>query len=219
MQKHQEVCVNRFHRLPSLVAASLLLAAGCSSGPKPTEPSTIARLPEERTLNADIVEMSLSQQVRDGAAEGRTIYPHHFVNGGAELNLIGERQVEALLPQSASDKTEINVLRGDASDDLYRARVETLRKRFLDAGFDQDRIAFVDKLPSGDGISSERVLQIAAQEQQQRQGRGGGGTSSRDREFDSGFRPESGSMGGTGGTSGGGSRGGGSSGGGGGYSR
>ncbi|MGB7159406.1 MAG: hypothetical protein WBD40_15165 [Tepidisphaeraceae bacterium] len=218
MRTHRE-SLTRWFRFPSLVAAAVAaLAAGCASGPERQEqPDTIAHIPPERTLNADIVEMSLSQQVRDGAAIGRTIYPHHFVIGGAELNLIGERQLDALLPREADRKVEINVLRGDTPEDLYHARLDVLRKRSLAVGHAADRIAFVDELPDGDGISSERVLRLAAQEQKRSEqgGRGGGGMSTNGQE--SSFQPSG--TGGSGSNRGGGSSGGGGSGGGGGYSR
>jgi uncharacterized membrane protein YgcG len=147
------------------LAAAAALAAGCSSGPKPPKAQKIVQVPPESTLNANIVEMSFAQQIREGAVVGRTIYPHHFVPDCGELNLIGERQLEALLPTCFSGPLDVNVMRGDVSDQLYAARLDAVRARFIAAGVATDRIAFADKMPGGEGMSSERVLRLAAQEQ------------------------------------------------------
>ena len=199
--------VNRVKWLAPLAAAAML-TAGCSSKPKPQGPSTI-HVPPERTLNADIVEMNFSQQIHNGAVIGQTIYPHHFVPHTSELNMIGERQVQALLPRSVDGPVEINVMRGDVSDTLYQARLETVRAAFINSGVAAERIAFADKLPSGDGMSSERAVRLAAQEEKRseqsarvtsRSDRGG--TSSRVNDSGMGGNTSSGSSGSSGGGSG-----------------
>src|SRR5215218_5485431 len=210
MKTVREIRAGWLRLLP--LAAAAALAAGCSSGPKPAKEQNIVQVPPERTLNENIVEMSFAQQIHDGAVAGRTIYPHHFVPDCGELNLIGERQLEALLPACVSGPLEINVMRGDVSDQIYAARLESVRARFIAAGVATDRIAFADKMPGGDGISSERVVRLAAQQQKRSESSSRDGSSAYDQGSGSGsYRPNSSGM--NSGTSGGGS-GGGSSGGG-----
>ena len=152
------------HLLRTSLMAALVLALGCQSKPK-EEPASVY-VPSEAEINKWTVDASLEQQVRNGAAKGRTIYPHHFVIGDAALTLVGQRHFNALLPRSDVDQARISVPRGDASDALYQARLAELRRRFIDAGYDEQRFALVDALPGGDGISSDRVILLAAQEAQ-----------------------------------------------------
>lgn len=201
------------------IAAAAMVAVGCASKPKPQGPSAV-HVPPERTLNSDLVEINFSQQNHKGAVIGRTVYPHHFVPDSSELNMIGERQVDDLIPASLEQPLEINVMRGDASDTLYQARLETVRTRFIRSGVAAERIAFADKLPGGDGISSERTIRLAAQEQKRadQSNRGGGG--SYGQSGNGSIRGESGmsgSSGSGGGSSGGGGGSSGGGGGGGGY--
>ena len=167
---------------PLTAAAALVLALGCGSKPKqgPTE----IYVPPEGTINKWTLDASFEQQVRNGAARGRTIYPHHFVTGDAALTLVGQRHFNALLPRSDVDQARISVPRGDASDVLYQARLDELRRRFIDAGYDEGRFTLVDALPGGDGISSDRVILLAAREAENTGGqanRRAGGTGSSDR--------------------------------------
>jgi hypothetical protein len=170
-----------------LLATAMVLAAGCQSKPK-VGPASI-HVPSEAEVNAHTLDSSFTQQMRNGAAVGRTIYPHHFVVGDAALTLVGQRHFNALLPRSDIDQVRVSVPRGDASDALYQARLDGLRRRFIEAGYDEERFALVDALPGGDGISSDRVLLLAAKEEQNAGGqanRRAGGTGSSDRSSGSG---------------------------------
>jgi uncharacterized membrane protein YgcG len=173
----------------------LALCAGCSSKPKP-EPTGVS-VPSEATINAASLDVNFNQQIRNGAATGRTIYPHHFVIGDSELTMVGERQFSALLPRNDLEPARMIIPRGDASDVLYRARLDALRQRFVAAGYGEDRLVLVDELPAGDGIPSERVVLIASEEPRPGQGARGG----------AGRNPASNSPSGSGQMSGSGSRG------------
>jgi len=167
------------HLLRTSLMWALVLGLGCQSKPK-EEPATVY-VPSEGEINKWTVDTSFEHQVRNGAARGRTIYPHHFVIGDAALTLVGQRHFNALLPRSDVDQARISVPRGDASDALYQARLDGLRRRFIEAGYDEQRFALVDALPGGDGISSDRVILLAAQEAQDEGGpanRGSGASES-----------------------------------------
>src|SRR5262245_26588065 len=102
-------------------AVAIAVAGGCSSKPN-AKPSDLY-IPPEREQNEQILIMSLDQQSRAGAMASRTIYPHHFVAGGADLNVLGERQLDALATQGSGAPVEIHVPRGDAGDALYEQRL------------------------------------------------------------------------------------------------
>ena len=202
MQRHLLELVSSVR--PVALVVVLALFAGCSSKPK-AEPTAVD-IPPESAVNAATLDTNFNQQIRNGAATGRTIYPHHFVIDDYELTLVGQRQFNALLPRHDLEPVRMIVPKGDASDVLYRARLDALRQRFVAAGYAEDRLALVDELPAGDGISSERVLLLAAEEPRPGQGSSRG----------AGRNPASNSPSGSGQMSGGGSRNTGSSGGGGG---
>ena len=210
------MCLTSFTRVWAPAVVALFICAGCGSKPRPQE-ATEVHVPDQRMTNEQTVEMNFRQQSRNAAALEATVYPHHFVINDAKLTMVGQRQVNALLPRNEIEPVRISVPRGTASDALYQARLQTLRDHFAAAGYGEERLALVDELPGGDGIWSDRVQLLASEEP--RPSGTASGRSSR-----TGGRPGSGERGGSmgGGSSGGGSRGSGSGGGGsssGGYSR
>ena len=214
------MCLTSFRGVWAPAVLASFVCAGCGSKPRPQE-ATEVHVPDQRVTNEQTVEMNFRQQARNAAAMGGTVYPHHFVINDAKLTMVGQRQLNALLPRNEIEPVRISVPRGTASDALYEARLQTVRDHFAAAGYGEERLALVDELPGGEGIWSDRVQLLASEEPRP------SGTAS-GRSARTGGRPGSGGErgGGTGGGSsgGGGSRGsgGGSSGGGssgGGYSR
>jgi hypothetical protein len=141
----------------------------------------------EPAVNVDIVNMTFDQQARNAAVTERTVYPYHFAADGAELNALGLRHLEALASGSRLARPDrplrVNVSRGEAAADLYEARVTEVRARLEAAGVEPERVTFVDEVPGGKGISTERLL-TAGQDQQARPGGASGGGQS------GGFRPQ-----------------------------
>jgi hypothetical protein len=89
-----------------------------------------------------------------------TLYPYHFVNGSAELNELGARDLCVLTDHFLKAGGDLNVHRGEAAQALYEGRVKTVLERLSSAGVKSDAVAVKDGLPGGDGISSERVIVI-----------------------------------------------------------
>ena len=54
----------------------------------------------------------------------------------------------------------LNVRKGDTPEVLYKARVKAVVDAMTNAGVKPDRIKVTDGLPGGDGLSSDRVVQI-----------------------------------------------------------
>lgn len=86
----------------------------------------------------------------------RTFYPHHFASGGAALNALGLKNTEVLAAHYRSHPSELNIRRGDASPELYEARVQTVRAAFEARGVEMARVAVKDGFAGGDGITSEQ---------------------------------------------------------------
>jgi hypothetical protein len=157
------MCFTSFRRVWAPAVVAFFVCAGCGSKPRPPEETEI-HVPDQRMTNEQTLEMNFRQQTRNGTAIGGTVYPHHFIINDAKLTMVGQRQVNALLPRNEIEPVRISVPRGTASDALYEARLQTLRDHFAAAGFGEEHLAFVDELPGGDGIWSDRVMLIATEE-------------------------------------------------------
>ena len=138
--------------------------------------------PDERTLNTMMVRAALEQDTRNAVAAERIIYSYHFHPATASLNELGERQVQ-VLAETLRDQPEarVSVVQGEAGDELYKRRLETVRARFAEAGADANRLHVGPGVPGGPGVSSEliwRSYQSAAQAGGNGGGRGAGSSGS-----------------------------------------
>jgi hypothetical protein len=212
--------MKRYRTILGAAVTAVVLVAGCSSS-KPEEPkATELTVPPEREENVAIIKSVFETQSREGNVISRTIYPHHFQHDAADLTIIGKRRLDAMATHAPGMPIEINVPRGEASDGLYEQRIALLRSRLASDGIDPQLVTFVDgKLPSGDGITSDRVNLLAVEERSSRQQnqtsnrRGGGNSGYQGSGMSSGQSTGGGGSGGQ--RSGGGSSGGGGGGGGG----
>jgi hypothetical protein len=113
----------------------------------------------------------LAKAVQDPQIEGaiiaqHTLYPYHFIADSPVLNELGQRDL-AVLAEHFKDKTgEVNVHRGSAPEDLYKARVAVVAQTLAKDGVGPSRVQIADKLPGGDGLSSEKVLKVLERESQ-----------------------------------------------------
>jgi hypothetical protein len=89
-----------------------------------------------------------------------TLYPYHFEAGSAELNELGVRDLDVLVAHFLKSAGDLNVRRGGAAQGLYEARLRTVLEKLAAAGVQSRSVAVKDGLPGGEGISSERVLEI-----------------------------------------------------------
>ena len=136
-------------------AAAMTLIGGCNGKAKQDEDADA-----EARVNTAIVRMHFDEQARGGATTGRTIYPYHFVADQPSLTPLGEEHVQTLaqaLAEEDGKPVRLNVRRGDASAELYDARVTALKERFAEAGVEADRVVFADGLGGGKGISSKAL--------------------------------------------------------------
>jgi len=103
--------------------------------------------------------------IRDAAINNaiitqHTLFPYHFSPGRDALNELGERDLAALAAYYRGHAGDLNIRRGDATDDLYKARVGAVRKRLTESGVDATRIAISDSMASGPGMASTEVVKI-----------------------------------------------------------
>jgi hypothetical protein len=153
------------------IGCAVALVSGCGSHNKKAkakQSEAEKKLRDEAELNRTVVNTALDQQVHAGITTGRTIYPHYFRADSAELNPLGEERVDILA--GSLDRTQpvvLNMARGHVSDELYDARLATVRDRLVSAGVAESSIELKDALSGGEGVLSEDVLRRQALAQQQ----------------------------------------------------
>lgn len=94
----------------------------------------------------------------------RTLYPHHFVDGRAQLNQLGMRDLGFLAGLFREEPGSLNVRRGSADDVLYQARLDTVRGELEVAGIDASMVDLGSGTPGGDGTSSARAIEILSED-------------------------------------------------------
>jgi hypothetical protein len=148
----------------SLATAGLLGAAvaaagggGCKSNDSRDEDVDIsADLVEQNRL---LVRLALAENVYNGIAHERAVYPDDFEAGTAQLNRLGQQRVEMLIDASRNSTQPVAVLRGGADDQLYAARVDAVREELIDGGIQADAITIAkDTHVGGRGQSGDRAL-------------------------------------------------------------
>jgi len=143
-------------RLLCGLPAALLLAACSQNYDKSHAPSI-----EQKTA----IDTYLVNDIRDAAINNailtqHTLYPYHFNVGRETLNELGDRDLAALAAYYRGKPGELNIRRGNATDDLYKARVDFVTKRLADSGVDTSRLKVSDAPSGGSGMPSESVVKI-----------------------------------------------------------
>ncbi len=147
----------RGSRLVAVAVVTLAAAAGCDNGKE-----RVARPQyDPQTVDPWLVEVSSDLAVQNAVIRQHTLYPYHFVEYGAVLNELGERNLAILIEHYRRHPGPVNVRRGDASDSLYADRVATVRQALQDAGVDVEQVAVADRLPGGDGLPGEQVIRVS----------------------------------------------------------
>ena len=128
---------------------------GCGGPSKKQE--KLARV-DDGEQNKRIVESSFAHQISAGVRMDRTIYPYHFLIGEAQLNRLGEEQVDELTQGGAIRSFTVNIPQGNVPAELHKARVDAVRSRLVANGIADERIAVVDQRPGGSGVATSVMM-------------------------------------------------------------
>ncbi len=122
------------------------------------------------------------EAIRNAIISQRTLFPYHFVPDSAALNDLGKSELKVLAAHFSTNSGQISVGRGETPEPLYLARLKDVAERLREFGVDLERLKISDVLPGGDGMSSERVVEIFLQTDTgfSTQGNGSGFSSTRD---------------------------------------
>lgn len=161
-----------------LAAVMLVVAvAGCER----SESDRVALTVQERPAESHgwLVEAVEMAQVRKGVIAQHTLYPYQFVADGAALNELGQRDVAILAEHYSVFPGPLNVRRGEAPEELYAQRIDTVVRAMARAGVDTDRIRIADAMAGGDGSPSDRVVLVMLRSQKPAGGDSSGGDSAK----------------------------------------
>ena len=136
--------------------ASLAWLAGCNAPPAAPEDEWLVK-----SIDDDMVDNAILTQ--------HSLYPYHFLPDSPCLNDLGSRDLSLLVSHFKSCSGNLNVNRGDASEELYNARLKTVAQRLSLAGVDSSRVKIGEGLPGGDGITTDRVVANKEKEKEVRQ--------------------------------------------------
>jgi hypothetical protein len=134
------------------LAVLLMLAAGCDS-----QDMSVSRRNGE-VVDTWLVQSMQDAQVNNAVIRQHTMYPYHFVENSADLNELGQRDLDVLAGHFRDNPGQMNLRRGEASEELWKARCQTVVNRLAQDGVDINRVKVDDGLPGGDGITSTEVV-------------------------------------------------------------
>lgn len=141
--------------IPALLTVAAI-GVGCAQQP---EQQVTFDNTERGDTNAWVVESLFDRQVEAGVVQHRSIYARHFLEGTATLNQRGARDVKILAKHFRTGGGTINVPRDGAGDELYEARVESVRLALRANGADPSRFTLADGFAPGDGSSSVKAAE------------------------------------------------------------
>ena len=123
--------------------------------------------PEEAEVDHLLVNIYADAGVENAIIRQHTIFPYHFEQDSTELNKLGRRDLGVLTRRYLEYPGRLNVRQGQAPDDLYAGRLETVMRHLRQAGVAADRMKVGDELAGGDGMTSSEVVLILAISQEE----------------------------------------------------
>jgi len=111
-------------------------------------------------LNRRLVNSYNDAAIKNAIIVQKTLFPYCFEPDSSSLNQLGRHRLSVLAGHFKDRDGQVNVRRGEAPEELYRARVERVKEDLAEAGVDLSRIKLRDALPGGPGMKSERVLEV-----------------------------------------------------------
>ena len=152
-------------RVCLVISMAMLGLAGCATG-SPEEWDAGIAATERQTRSTDMwtVDTALQNNITSGVIMQRTIYAYHFDPGTARLTELGQRDIGILAGYYKTTPGVLNVMRGDATAELYAARTSSVKAALKDAGVNVDQVQLVAGVPGGTGMSSQEIVDAGKRE-------------------------------------------------------
>lgn len=148
---------SKFRLWATAALLTAALTAGCKS--KNERHAKVDESSDSINHNRLLVRLLLAENVYNGTAAERAIYAKDFDPGRSTLNPLGTQRVKTLVNASRDSTGHIVIVRGDAPDELYEARIATVREELASAGLNADEVPIAtDTHVGGGSVSSDRAL-------------------------------------------------------------
>src|SRR4051812_37122623 len=98
------------HQKLIVSAAALACLVGCSSSPKVEQPTEEA---DKAAYNRVLVRAALAENVYNGVATEKSLYPKDFDEGTAKLSELGQSRVRMLIDTSRHASGRVVIVRGE----------------------------------------------------------------------------------------------------------
>ena len=138
----------------SLIVAISLSLCGCQE--EQADTNTV----DTSEVNKKIVDTYSDLAIQNAIIAQHTLYPYHFVNNGAQLNGLGERDMSVLIQHFQDNPGQLTLQQGGTESLLYQSRAQTVYEKLLAGGIPDEKIRITDGMPGGDGIASNSIIEI-----------------------------------------------------------
>jgi hypothetical protein len=144
--------------LPILTLCLGIAVAGCNS---PRDGGEAPRGVDSLWAMESIIAAEVNRAIIRQSA----LFPYHFINGSAELNPLGRRDLNVLTDHfqnapSLRMPRQLRIRQGVAGDELYMDRIEVVLESLMDAGILREDIRVTQNINGGDGMTSDRLVNV-----------------------------------------------------------
>jgi len=138
------------------ICLALFLLAGCQENEQESS--------DNYAMNSGLIASYYDIAVNNAIVSQHTLYPYHFITNGKELNELGNNDLMVLIKHFMENPGKLNIRQGNVSTEIYKARINFVFTKMIDAGIGKDKVSVSDDMPGGSGMSSEKVLTILKNE-------------------------------------------------------
>ena len=111
-------------------------------------------------VNKKIVDTYSDLAIQNAIIAQHTLYPYHFVNNGAQLNGLGQRDLSVLVQHFQDNPGQLILQQGGTESLLYQSRAQTVYEKLLQGGIPDEKIRIADGMPGGNGMASNAIIEI-----------------------------------------------------------
>jgi hypothetical protein len=145
----------------AFVCLASLAVAGCSAD--------YGALDQQSEVDQRLVTWPCDAAIQSALVSQHTLFPYHFVDDSPLLNELGKKDLAVLATHFKEHSGQLSVRKGQASDQLYAARVGEVLKNLEEAEIHKDNVTIADELAGGEGLPSERVLRLMSKDDKDKQ--------------------------------------------------
>ncbi|MFW6456703.1 MAG: hypothetical protein ACOC0A_00250 [Planctomycetota bacterium] len=148
--------------IASMLTVVCVLGMGCETATPRTRGKT-------QKVNEALVSHYSDAAVENAIVSQATLYPYCYVQASPELNKLGSYHLQVLTEYYLEHPGVLHIRRGNAEEQLYNQRVDTVTSKLKEAGVDLSAMDIDDRLPGGRGAPSEEGVKAREKSSQSSQ--------------------------------------------------